>query len=99
MDADVSLEKSYIPSEDIVAREIEGEIIIVPLVSGIGDMEDELYTLNETGQAIWKLLDGKRSLGEVIAELAKEFEGEEIRRDVLGFVIELVKKRILVEAS
>ena len=41
----------YAPSEDIVAREIEGEIIIVPLVAGIGDMEDELYTLNETGSS------------------------------------------------
>ena len=99
MDTDVSLEKVYVPSEDIVAREIEGEIIIVPLVSGIGDMEDELYTLNETGQAIWKLLDGKKSLKEVAAELTEEFEGEEIIRDVLGFVTELVSKRILVEAS
>jgi hypothetical protein len=98
MDINVSLEKAYIPSEDIVAREIEGEIIIVPLVSGIGDMEDELYTLNETGQAIWKLLDGKRNLNEVATELEKEFDGEEIRRDVLGFVTELVRKRILVEA-
>jgi len=99
MDTDVSLEKVYVPSEDIVAREIEGEIIIVPLVSGIGDMEDELYTLNETGQAIWKLLDGKKSLKLVAVELKEEFEGEEIIRDVLGFVTELVSKRILVEAS
>jgi len=35
----------YLPSEKIVAREIEGELIIVPLVSGVGDMEDELFTL------------------------------------------------------
>ena len=99
MDTDVSLEKIYIPSADIVAREIEGEIIIVPLVSGIGDMEDELYTLNETGQAIGKLLDGKKNLKIVAVELTEEFEGEEIIRDVLGFVTELVSKRILVEAS
>ena len=46
------LDAVYTPSEDIVAREIEGEIIIVPLVAGIGDMEDELYTLNDTGKAI-----------------------------------------------
>ncbi|MBI4966377.1 MAG: PqqD family protein [Desulfomonile tiedjei] len=99
MDVNVSLEKIYIPSEDIVAREIEGEIIIVPLVAGIGDADDELYTLNETGQAVWKLLDGKRSLGEVAAELAEEFEGGEIGQDVIGFVAELLKRRILVEAS
>lgn len=99
MDTNVSLEKIYVPAEDIVAREIEGEIIIVPLVSGIGDMEDELYTLNETGQAIWKLLDGKKGLKEPAAELTEEFEGEEIIHDVVGFVTELVSKRILVESS
>ena len=69
MSVDVTLEKIYVPSEDIVAREIEGEVIIVPLVAGIGDMDDELYTLNETGQAIWRLLDGRKNLGTVAAEL------------------------------
>ncbi len=99
MAVDISLEKIYVPSEDIVAREIEGQMIIVPLVAGIGDMEDELYTLNETGQAIWKLLDGTKTLRVVATSLSEEFEGEEIVQDVLGFVSELVTRRILVESS
>ena len=99
MAAGVSLEKIYAPSEDIVAREIEGEIVIVPLIAGIGDADDDLYTLNETGQAVWKLLDGVRTLGQVTEELSEEFEGAEIAQDVLGFVRELVKRRILVEAT
>ena len=45
----LTLDMICAPSEDVVAREIEGEIVIVPLASGIGDMEDELFTLNETG--------------------------------------------------
>jgi hypothetical protein len=28
----------YTPSEDVAAREIEGEFIIVPLAAGIGNM-------------------------------------------------------------
>ncbi len=99
MASDISLEKIYVPSEDIVAREIEGEIIIVPLVAGIGDAEDDLYTLNDTGQAVWRLLDGTKTLREVAENLSNEFEGEEIVQDVLGFVGELVKRRILVETS
>ena len=71
----------------------------MPLVAGIGDMEDELYTLNETGYSIWKRLDGKKTLEEVAADLADEFEGEEIVQDLLGFVNELVRRRILVEVS
>jgi hypothetical protein len=70
----IELTGVFAPSQDIVAREIEGEVIIVPIASGIGDMEDELYTLNETGRAVWKKLDGKADLKTVIASLASEFE-------------------------
>lgn len=87
------------PSQDIVAREIEGEIIIVPLASGIGDLEDELYTLNETGRAIWNLLDGKRTLREASAVLSARFDAPagEIEQDLTGLAEELLKRRIIVE--
>ena len=89
----------YIPSGDIVAREIEGELIIVPLVAGIGDLEDELFSLNETGKAIWDQLDGSRNLEGVIAALAQDYDSSpaEIEQDVLGLVEELVRRRMLVE--
>jgi len=98
--AKVHLNKIYAHSEDVVAREIEGELIIVPLVSGIGDAEDELFTLNETGRAIWEKLDGKKTLENVIKELSEEFEAPtgEIEKDVVGLVEELLKRRMLVEA-
>lgn len=91
----------YTPSEDIVARSIEGELIIVPLVAGIGDLEDELYTLNETGKAIWDRLDGKKSLKQVLAELSAEFEAPagEIEKDLIGLLEELIRRKILVEVA
>jgi hypothetical protein len=101
MESKVSLDNLYIPSEDVVAREIEGEVIIVPLVAGIGDMEDELYTMNETGKAVWERLDGKKKLKDVLGELSAEFEAPagEIEKDVIGLVDELVRRRILVAAA
>jgi hypothetical protein len=89
------------PSDDIVARKIEDEILIVPLTAGIGDAEDELYTLNKTGQAIWQKLDGEKTLGEVAMLLGGEFDVliEELEKDVLGFAGELVRRRILVAAA
>ena len=95
------LEKIYSPSEDIVAREIEGELIIVPLVAGIGDMEDELFTMNDTGKAIWRRLDGKNSLKSLIEDLRSEYDVDPaiLENDVLGLVSELVKRRILVEQT
>jgi hypothetical protein len=97
MKSDVTLQTVCVPSEDIVAREIEGEVIIVPLVAGIGDADDELYTLNETGRAIWHLLDGQRTLLAVATALADEFEAprSDLEGDVLGFAAEMVERGIL----
>jgi len=99
MNNKADLHRIYIPSNDVVARVIEDELIIVPLVSGIGDMEDELYTLNEIGRSIWEKLDGKNNLIKVVAELTSEFDSsaEEVEKDVVGFVQELVKRKMLVE--
>jgi hypothetical protein len=100
MSVKADLGAAYLPSEDIVVREIEGELIIVPLTSGIGDMEDELFTLNETGRAIWEKLDGKKDLGDIVGELSTEYEATpgEIERDVIGLVEELLRRKILVPA-
>ena len=96
-----TVSRTGVPSDEIVAREIEGELIIVPLASGIGDMEDELFTLNETGRAIWDLLDGKRSLREIAGELAGQYDAPEadIAEDVSGLAVELYKRRIIIDAS
>jgi len=95
----IHLERVYGPSDDVVVREIEGEIVIVPLASGIGDIEDELYTLNETGQAIWNRIDGSRPLAEVIRELAADYDAPDglIAGDVVGLLQELLERRMIVE--
>jgi hypothetical protein len=100
MNVKTDLGACYLPSEDIVAREIEGELIIVPLVSGIGDMEDELFTLNETGRVIWEKLDGRKTLEDIVGEISSEYDASlgEIEKDVLGLVRELLKRKMLVAA-
>jgi hypothetical protein len=97
MSVKADLGASYHPSEDIVVREIEGELIIVPLISGIGDMEDELFTLNETGRAIWEKLDGRKPLKDIVGELCSEYDAspDEIEKDVIGLVEELLKRKIV----
>lgn len=94
----IKRDAAYRPSEDIVAREIEGEVVIVPLAAGVGDLEDELYTLNETGRAVWKKLDGSRTVRQVAAELAEEFEAplEVLEDDVAGLLEELLKRQMVV---
>jgi coenzyme PQQ biosynthesis protein PqqD len=95
------LDATYAPSEDIVAREIEGEIIIIPLVSGIADVDDELFTLNPSAKAIWNRLDGKATLRDIVVSLTEEYQAGagEIEKDVLGLVEELAKRKMLVEVT
>jgi hypothetical protein len=100
MSKNVDIDRAYVLSEDVILREIEGEAIIVPIGAGIGDMEDELYTVNDSGKAIIALLDGKKSLSDVIQALMPDFAVDEkdLRADVTGFVSELYRRKILVEA-
>ena len=97
----IDLDAFYVPSEDVVAREIEGELLIIPLVAGIGDLEDELYTLNDTGREIWKRLNGQNSLRMIVEDLSEVYRGpvDEISRDVCGLIEELAGRRMLVELS
>jgi hypothetical protein len=100
MMTEITIDSAYLPSEDVVARDIEGELILVPVASGIGDMEDEIYTLNETGRAIWERLDGKRSLREMAKALKAEFESQpgEIEDDITGLVEVLFERKMVVRA-
>jgi len=101
METKAHLDKVYLPSENVVARDIQGELIIIPITSGVGDLEDEIFTLNETGRAIWDKLDGKRSLKNVGEEFGLEFQSPtgEITKDVLGLVEELLKRRMVAEVG
>ncbi len=101
MTINIKLEQVYAVSEDVVVREIDEEIIIVPIVSGIGDMEDELYSMNPTGKAILQNIDGEKTLGKVTQELSETYDApfDAIKNDVLGIVGELVKRRMLVLVS
>ncbi len=101
MKSKVSLESVYKPSENVVAREVQGEFIIIPITSGIGDMGNEIFTLNATGKALWSRMDGKKNLKEIAKELTCDFTGslQEIEKDITGLTKELLKKGIFVQVK
>jgi len=55
-----------------------------PLAAGIGEAEDELYTLNETGKATWGKLDGVRTLAQIASELAGEYSAPPLTSSVMS---------------
>ncbi len=88
-------------SKKVVTREIKGKLIIVPTENGIGDMEDELYTLNETGVKVWNRLDGHRTVEDVVTTLENEYDAarEVITREVAALMEELIKRKMLVQVG
>jgi methyltransferase-like protein len=88
-------------SDDVVARDIHGEFIIIPITSGVGKADEEIYTLNKFGKAIWNKMDGKRSLKAISEQLVLKFEGREtvICKDVLGLADELLSRKMVVKAK
>lgn len=99
MEETIVLDSVYSISKDVISRDIEGELIIVPLYTDSGRFDDELFTLNETGRAIWEKMDGKRSLKTIAGELAREFDAPvaEVGTDVMGWVKELSQRKLIAK--
>ena len=56
-----------------VETEIDGEAVIMNLDTG------HFHALKDTGLAIWRLIDGKRSVTAIIAALLETYEVDEDR--------------------
>ena len=76
----------------MVGREIVGEMILVPVRQNAGNLES-IYTLNETAAFAWNLMDGKRTLAEIGAQIAAEFEvaPEQAQADLNELVAQLLE--------
>jgi len=96
----IDLESIYIPSDKVVARKIEDELIIVPIQNGFADLDDAMFSLNETGQAVWeKLGSSHNSVKSLCSGLADEFDAdfEEIQNDVMDLLDQLYQKKLIIQ--
>ena len=61
----------------------------------------EYYTLNEVGGRIWELADGTRSVADIAATLAGEYEApaDVVETDALELLNDLVAERLLEEGA
>ena len=79
-----------------VTRRIAGETIIVPVRDDVADL-DSIYTLNETGTFVWDLLDGHRTVAQLIDAVVAEFEvpREVAAADVARLIVSLRDEGLL----
>ena len=80
----------FVRKNTFVTREVAGETIIVPVRSHASDL-DSIYTLNELGTMIWKLIDGKTRVGQIVEAICEAYDvaPEKATEDVGDFLSSL----------
>lgn len=79
-------------SDDVVARVVAGETVLLNLATGT------YFGLNEVGGRVWHLLDAEGcTLAEVCEKLQAEFEvsGEQAEADVLALLGDLAEHGLI----
>lgn len=78
---------------DISEADIDNEIVVMRLDSG------EFFSLSGTGAAIWRLIDGTRDRGALVAAAARDFDGNDadIAADIDALLAQLKAKGLLAD--
>lgn len=79
-------------SDDVVAREVAGETVLLNLASGT------YFGLNETGTAIWELIEeNSLTLEDICGAIEDEYQipREDAESDVVALVEQLVEHGLL----
>jgi len=81
---------TFVQSQAVVARVVAGETLIVPVRAKVGDLSS-IYKFNGTGTLIWKLLQEPRTVTEIAAAVAEQYDVElsQAEIDVTGFINEM----------
>ncbi len=77
-------------AKDFAVRVIAGETILVPIRSGVADL-DSIFLLNETGSVVWEMVEGVSSPDELVAAVVERFvvSRENASRDVAEYLATL----------
>ena len=87
-----ALDRVYQKNQNFVFRQIDDEILLVPIKDSVGDL-GAIYNLNEVAAFVWQHLDGKKTLQDIKHMMAGEFEvsDPDAEQDLTEFVAQLEK--------
>ena len=86
----LSEEQPIVRSRTVVSRVVGGETLIVPIRGKVGDLAS-IYSFNETGSLVWRLMETPTTLPDLVAAVAQEYDVERQRaeQDVRQFVSDM----------
>jgi hypothetical protein len=82
-----TLDTCFVKEKQLVTRDVAGESIIVPIKGHVGDLEG-IFTLNEVGATIWRLIDGRTTVRQLTEAVENEYDvgAAAAERDLLNFL-------------
>lgn len=91
-------ETVYRKNPDFVQRDVAGECILIPVRRQLTDV-NSLYVLNDTGAALWRRIDGKRTLQDITLDFLNEFDvtQAQLKKDVAPLIEDLLSIQALQE--
>jgi Coenzyme PQQ synthesis protein D (PqqD) len=92
----VQVSARFIRNHEVVSRQIEGELVIVPIRRGVGDL-NSLYTLNPVGSALWEFMNEGHTLSEMVSRVCDEFEvtSAQAQSDILEFLDSMLEEKLI----
>jgi len=90
----------YSKNDDFVQREVAGECILIPIQRQLTDV-NSLYVLNDTGAALWRRIDGKKTLQDITFDFLNEFDVTQVQleKDVASLIEDLLSIHAIKEAG
>ena len=92
----LSNDSRFVQNREVVARQIEGELVIVPIRSGVGDL-NSLYTLNQVGSVLWDFMNEGHTIAEMVSRVCDEFEvtSSQAQSDIRNFLDALLEEKLV----
>jgi len=86
----VTMSVKPVQSKNVVARNLEGKLILMPLHKSSKDI-NYIYTLNETAALVWNKFNGKTCLGNLGHALSQTYNVTEakLEKELIEFVKDL----------
>ena len=96
----MDLERVFRRNDSVVARDLAGEKVIIPVRGKVGDL-GSIYTLNAVGGDVWNLLDGRRNVKALVEALGEEYEVEfeTLSADVQLLLADMLQEGLVVSVA
>jgi hypothetical protein len=86
----------FVRNREVVTRQIQGELVIVPIRSGVGDL-NSLYTLNQVGSVLWDFMNEGHTIEEMVSRVCDEFEvsSSQAQGDIQNFLGAMLQEKLV----